>query len=253
MQQCASHNLTVITELAQQCIGPRYALLLCVVRRFGLKSFLIVAIMIVGMLPISAAAEANSTEEAKTSAVGKVQQQGLKGTAGHVTEVGSPSHESQPRSNSNGDTIVVDVWSKVPSEETSKLSTGFAAAGLAAASKMQSTERRIEQSIKRGFPLGEFWIQVDFDQIDDSIRLATLAAGSDSDRQALGQLEGQRNRLRVWTDWLIQQNRQVRLANYYISPEPLDNDERFQSSVTCTNFLLSMLASRNVSDDASCR
>jgi hypothetical protein len=218
-----------------------------------MKALSIIAVIIAGMLPISAAAEANSTEETTTSAVGGLQQQRLKGRAAQVTQVGSRSNDSQPRNYSNRDTIVVDVWSQARAEENSKLSSAFATAGLTAASRMQNTERRIEQSIKRGFPLGEFWIQLDFDGIDDSLRLATLAAANDADKQALGQLEGQRNRLKVWTDWLIQQNRQVRLASYYISPEPLDNDERFQSSVACTNFLLSMLASRNVSDDASCQ
>jgi hypothetical protein len=112
----------------------------------------------------------------------------------------------------------------------------------------------MEQSIKRGFPLGEFWIRVDFDSIDDSLRVASLSVRNDADRQALQELQFQVDRLRLWSDWLMQQNRELRLADYYISPSKLDNDEQFQGSVSCTNFLLSMIASGKLQEeDRSCR
>jgi hypothetical protein len=107
----------------------------------------------------------------------------------------------------------------------------------------------MEQSIKRGFPLGEFWIQLDFDSIDDSLRVASLSVRNEADSQALQQLQSQVNRLRLWSDWLIQQNRELRLADYYISPSKLDNDEQFQSSVACTHFLLSMLSSGKLEEE----
>jgi len=106
-----------------------------------------------------------------------------------------------------------------------------------------------------GFPLGGgFWVETDFEAIDDALRMAALAATNDADRQALQELANQANRLRDWFGWLIDQNRNLRLANYYISPEPLDNDERFQNTASCTRFLLSMLASgRLQEEDRSCR
>jgi hypothetical protein len=104
-----------------------------------------------------------------------------------------------------------------------------------------------------GFPLGEFWIQTDLDAIDVSLMLAALAVANDADRQALQQLETQSHRLRAWCNWLIDQNRTQRLANYYISASPLDNDERFQNTVACTKFLRSMLASGRLEEaDRSC-
>ena len=166
----------------------------------------------------------------------------------------TPSSRDSNQSVNNQDdgTIVVNVWSS--EEAAQKLSTSFAVAGLTAAGRMQNTERRMEQSIKRGFPLGEFWIRLDFDEIDDSLGVASLSARNDADRAALQQLQSQADRLRVWSNWLIQQNRELRLADYYISPAALDNDEQFQSSVACTNFLLSMMASGKVQEeDRSCR
>ena len=164
-----------------------------------------------------------------------------------------PSRDSnQPGNNKDDGTIVVNVWSSEKASQ--KLSTSFGVAGLTAASRMQNTERRMEQSIKSGFPLGEFWIRLDFDEIDNALRVASLAIRNDADREALQQLQSQADRLRIWSNWLIQQNRELRLADYYISPAALDNDEQFQSSVACTNFLLSMMASGELQEaDRSCR
>ena len=178
-----------------------------------------------------------------------------------IAHPGSHEAEGYPQSSSaeSAYTISVDVSSAAIPEDVkpkeaspAALSPGFAAAALNAANTLKFTERRIANSIKMGFPLGEFWIQTDFDSIDESLRLAALSATNEADRRALQQLESQTQRLRLWSDWLINQNREMRLADYYISPSPLKNDERFQNTVTCTNFLLSMLASGRLAEDSSC-
>jgi hypothetical protein len=176
--------------------------------------------------------------------------------------LGSRDGQGHPQHSSDHDTwtIRVDVWSSATSVDAkpkeadpATLSRGFADAALNAATRLKFTERRIANSIKMGFPLGEFWIQTDFDSIDDSLRLAALSATNDADRQALQRLETEIQHLRLWSDWLIQQRRELRLADYYISPSPLDNDEKFQNTVACTNFLMSMLASGRLAEDSSCQ
>ena len=151
-------------------------------------------------------------------------------------------------------TIVVDVWSRAERKgpEPDKVSSTFAAAGLNAAFKMELTERKIENSIRRGFPLGEFWIHNDLADVDDALKLAALSASNDADQQALQELEKQSTRLRTWSDWLIDQNQHLALTEYYISSSTLDNDERFQNSVACTKFLVSMLSSRTLAQASSC-
>ena len=173
-------------------------------------------------------------------------------------EIKRASHDSEGQlsGGNDGGTIVVHVWSSTGSKtnepDPAVLSRGFAVAALSAASRLQFTERRIANSIKQGFPLGEFWIQTDFDSIDDSLRVASLSATNDADRQTLQQLQTQTQRLRLWSDWLINQNRRLALADYYTSPARLDNDESFQSAVGCTNFLLSTLASGKTAENSSC-
>lgn len=159
-------------------------------------------------------------------------------------------------------TIVVDVWSsaaeapvKTKKADPAKLSRSFAVAASDAAGRLQFTERRITNSIGMGFPLGSgFWIQTDLDAVDDSLRLAALSATNEADQQVLQQLQTQSDRLRTWCNWLIEQNRTLRLANYFISSEPLANDAEYQNTITCTRFLLSMVArGRLEEEDRSCR
>lgn len=162
--------------------------------------------------------------------------------------------QQQSSSDDGEHTIVVNVWSESGPEgpESVRVSSAFAAAGLNAAFKMELTERKIENSIRRGFPLGEFWIQNDLAEVDDALKLAGLSVANDADQQALQELEKQSTRLRNWSDWLIDQNRRLALTEYYISSSTLDNDQRFQNSVACTKFLVSMLSSRTLAQANSC-
>jgi hypothetical protein len=174
---------------------------------------------------------------------------------------GGPGAKVHARQTSDNEehTITVDVWSSASSNaaestepERVKMSPDFAAAGVTAAFRMESTERKIENSIRRGFPLGEFWIQNDLAEVDDSLKLAALSVANDIDLQALQQLERQGSRLRLWSDWLINENHNLALTEYYISTSALDSDERFQNTVACTKFLVSMLTSRRLAEDNSC-
>ena len=229
------------------------------------KARLMIVLLITGVLLPSANAQESSSVQISNRAMARVQQQQPDGTPIRPPQIQVPPESRdveghpQPSSTNADETIVIDVWSSAASVagtanemERMKLSTDFAAPALTAAFRMQSTERRIENSIRRGFPLGEFWIQTDLEGIDDSLRLAALSVTNDADRQALQQLENQNSRLQLWTDWLIDANRNLRLGDYYMSASALDNDERFQNGVACTKFLVLMLASRRLAEDNSC-
>ena len=193
-----------------------------------MKSHWMIALLIAGLLVVSAGAQDMNAQSTNTV----------------VTQ----------QQESSEHTIVVNVWSKSEPEgpEPVKVSSAFAAAGLNAAFKMELTERKIENSIKRGFPLGEFWIQNDLAEVDDALKLAAFSVANGADQQALHELEKQSTQLRIWSDWLIDQNRHLALTEYYISSSTLDNDEQFQNSVACTKFLVSMLSSRTLAQANSC-
>ena len=220
----------------------------------------IIAFLIAGLLAISVGAQEKSAQT--PNSVVAQQHDGAENSFSKAQpsqkEPGAKGHPHKT-SGSGEDTITVDVWSSASSSagestepERVKMSPNFAMAGLNAAFRMELTERKLENSIRRGFPLGEFWIHNDLDEIDDSLKLAVLSVTNDADRQALQQLENQSSQLRNWSDWLIDENRNLALADYYVSQSTLDNDERFQNSLACTKFLVSMLTSRRLAQDNSC-
>lgn len=230
-----------------------------VVKRF------MIAFLMTSVLVLSTGAQEKGNAQSTNSAMLRSQEKPPNSSVMRrpmQTQVPPASHDAQSHSQPDGTgagTIAVDVWSSATStlaesdeSQSAKLTQDFAVAALNAAFGMQSTERRLENTIKRGFPLYEFWIQTDLNGIDDSLKLAALSIKNDADRKALQQLENQSNRLRLWSDWLIDANRNVRLGEYYMSASALDNDERFQNSVACTKFLVSMLTSRMLAEDDSC-
>jgi hypothetical protein len=225
-----------------------------------MKSRWTIGLLTVCVLVISAVAQENSAQT-PNSVVAQQQGAAESSFSKAQTSQEEPGAKGHARQTSDSDehTITVDVWSSASSSaaessepERVKMSPDFATAGLTAAFRMELTERKIENSIRRGFPLGEFWIQNDLDEIDDSVKLAALSVANDTDLKALQQLEKQSSRLRLWSDWLIDENHNLALTEYYIFSSALDSDERFQNTVACTKFLVSMLTSRRSAEDNSC-
>jgi hypothetical protein len=161
--------------------------------------------------------------------------------------------------NSQGTTIIVNVRAVATPRSAAfhsgqtTLSNDFALAGLKAATAIVELQRQLVNAIHNGYPVAEFWIDVDRDRARDAVAIAALCASTDADRKALEQLTTQERNLRAWSDWLIEASRSLRLANYYMSPAALDNDAVFQQTVDCTRFLIQMLASETVTEDYSCR
>ncbi len=157
------------------------------------------------------------------------------------------------------ETIVVNVWAKAAptpaasGEPSEALSREFMASGLKATTLLREWQRHMAYPIQNGYPLSEFWIRIDRDRALDAVRLAELSAATAGDQGASRQLLQQYENLRLWSDWLIEANRNLRLAQYYMSPAALDNDLLFQKTVDCTKFLIPMLASGKLTEDGSCR
>jgi hypothetical protein len=220
-----------------------------------MKTRLVVALFMSGVLAISASATESGAQNTNSSTGAALPAQAEAPIGTRV-----PERYTQERRYTSEDTITVDVWSSAASvaaepkeSEPDQLSLRFAHAALNAAFNMQSTERTLEHSLRRGFPISELWIQAALESIDNSLRQADLSATNDADRQALQDLQSQSTRLRTWTDWVIDAKRNMRLANYSMSASALDSDEQFQTNVGCTTFLVSMLSSRRLVEDYACR
>ena len=92
-----------------------------------------------------------------------------------------------------------------------------------------------------------------WDRADIALRQAAVIASTDADRMALRLLVNHFEDLRRWSAGLIDANRNLRLAEYYISETALENDPMFQKTSACGDFLASMLASGRFVESASCQ
>jgi hypothetical protein len=155
--------------------------------------------------------------------------------------------------------IVVNVWasSTSPLADSSDvqgppLSKGFLAASLRTMTAFRQWQGHLSHTIRNGYPLAEHWIAAHRERAADRLILASLAASTDADRAALNELAKQFENLRRWSDSMVQANRKLDMAKFYMSPATMENDELFQKAAGCANFLAPMLASGHLREDSSC-
>lgn len=132
------------------------------------------------------------------------------------------------------------------------LSRNFAATGLRAAELLRDWQQHIAFTFQNGYPLSEASISFDRERAADALRSAELAASTDADRAALQQLRNLFASLEHWSDGVVEDKRNLRLARYYMSATALEDDPEFQKNAKCVTFITSMLASKRLADTGSC-
>ena len=132
------------------------------------------------------------------------------------------------------------------------LSRNFGTTGLRAAELLRDWQQHIAFTFQNGYPLSEASIFFDRDRAADALGLAALAASNDADRAALQQLRNLFANLQHWSDGLVEDKRNLRLALYYMSPTALDDDPVFQKNAECGRSIALMLASKQLPDAPSC-
>jgi hypothetical protein len=156
-------------------------------------------------------------------------------------------------------TVVVNVWAAERDSTVSAqaaeavLSRDFAASALRVAAKIRNWQLHLAYALKSGYPLSAYWIASDRGQAADALQLAVFAAKGKADRAALVQLGNLFGNVQSWSDARLEDERNLRLANYRMSASALDNDESFQNTVSCTNSLMSMLANGRLAEETTCR
>ena len=177
---------------------------------------------------------------------------------------GNASAQTAPSNSGSGPllegSIIVYVWEAAPAfAEGSgealdlRLSRDLASSGLEAMSVLRQWQGHLTYSIRNGYPLSEAWVTMDRERADLALQQAALRASTDADRIALRMLVNQFENLKQWSDGLLETNRNMRLASYYMSPAGLDNDVLFQKTAACGNFLGTMLSSGRLADHPACR
>jgi hypothetical protein len=95
------------------------------------------------------------------------------------------------------------------------------------------------------------WVESYRGKAAQSLRLASVAASTDSDQQALQLLTNELDNMQKWSDKILKAGKDMDAAKY-MSPDALNNDPLFQKILNCAHSLAAMSASGQFQDDGSC-
>jgi len=134
----------------------------------------------------------------------------------------------------------------------SGLSQHFMMAGIETIAQMREWATTLAYAIQNGYGVTEGWAAKYREQAANSLRLASAAVSTDSDRDALQLLTNEFDAVREWSDRLVEAKKSMDTAKYAMSPDALRNESLSQKIITCAHFLGGMLESGEFNDDSSC-
>jgi hypothetical protein len=117
--------------------------------------------------------------------------------------------------------------------------------------EMREWKGAIGSVVTSGMPVVGTWSQDYHDRVEADLMQATLAASTDSDRQALQLLQQEFALLTEWADNVLTERKTLNAART-IDPNSLQNDQSLAKISQCGQFLSAMIVSGTFSDDSSC-
>ncbi|MFZ0639508.1 MAG: hypothetical protein WA020_16820 [Candidatus Acidiferrales bacterium] len=138
-----------------------------------------------------------------------------------------------------------------PAQNTEEVTKGFASAAIAALADMREWKGAVETMVTFGLAVSGAWAHTYHEQAETSLAQASVAASSNSDRQALQLLNNEYNGLSNWAG-SVAAARQALNGTMTTDPNALQNDPALTKISKCDAFLSSMLVSRVFADDSSC-
>jgi hypothetical protein len=124
----------------------------------------------------------------------------------------------------------------------------FLKTGIEQMSAIREWRSTLINAVQRGFPITEDWTSAFSSRAQQNLRLVSVAASSDSDRNALQLLTNEFNNMKALSDRFVAANR----SRTYIPTDALDNDPLDQRILNCGHALAAMAASNQFTDDGSC-
>ena len=124
----------------------------------------------------------------------------------------------------------------------------FLKAGIEQMSVIREWRSTLINAVQRGFPITEDWTSAFSSRAQQNLRLVSVAASSESDRNALQLLTNEFNSMKALSDRFVEANR----SRTYIPTDALDNDPLDQRVLNCGHALAAMAATNQFTDDASC-
>jgi len=154
----------------------------------------------------------------------------------------------------NGNQIILTLpgsstEAPTPSASAAGFSKDFVAAGMEAMAEMREWHAALKNAIDRSYPLAEDWLTAHRAQAQQALRLASLAANTDADKNVFPFLSNEFNNMRALSDKYLQMSKSMT----YIAPGSLDSDPLDQKMRACGRSLASMAAANQFVDDGSCQ
>src|SRR5258708_40212864 len=129
------------------------------------------------------------------------------------------------------------------------LSKGFLKAGIEAMSMAREWHSALANAIQNGFPIAADWLARYRNQAGTALRLASVAASTDSDQNAYQLLSKEFANMKTLSNNYVA----ARQSLNYIAPNALANDPLNQKIIDCGHSLAAMAANGQFVDDGSCR
>jgi hypothetical protein len=123
------------------------------------------------------------------------------------------------------------------------MSGHFSATALHALSTLRSMRTDLAYTINNGYPMEKLWLAGDRNRAADALDLAALATSTEADHATLRELLEYFAALQRWSDELLVANREMRLAQHYMTLGALQNDEQYQALLEDEESLSALLGS----------
>jgi hypothetical protein len=128
-------------------------------------------------------------------------------------------------------------------------SKDFLNAGIEAMAQVREWHTALRTAIERGLPLAQDWLGAYAANARQTLRLASVAINTDSDKDAYPFLASQFNNVKNLSDKYVAMAQSMN----YIAPNSLQSDPLEQKIQTCSHALSTMASSLQVVDDGSCQ
>lgn len=123
-----------------------------------------------------------------------------------------------------------------------RMSRQFSVAALQALSALKRMRTDLTYTLESGYPLSRYWVVSDRQRAVDALDLASVAVSTRADRAVLRELLRHDAALEQWSDDLLRAQREMRLAEYYISPTTLQDDPQYRAVLAGEESLTALVA-----------
>jgi hypothetical protein len=124
----------------------------------------------------------------------------------------------------------------------------FLSAAIESIAAVREWRTGIATAIQNSISVTDSWVAAFQRQANDSLRQASVAAITATDRAALQLLTNEYNNMRTWSDRLIA----ARKTLQYMSQEDMNSDPLFQQILTCSHSLAAIVANGQFQDEPAC-